>query len=257
MRTSSAPWARPLAGGRPGAPRLPAPGEQQARGIPPAGDDRRQLRRLISVAGLENLETALAEGKGAVLYSGHIRSTPVFFAALARLGHPPAIVGFPPGDWFVPVDRNFLARRAEVLEQRFGCRYIYMRATTSVSPSRPRTCCARTASSSCSSTSPSARPPSTSSGWEDARPSAVARPSSPGRRARRCWTSTSTAIVPGCRSWRRSARPTGSQATSSRPCQECAWRLEAQVLRHPAQWSFFSSYEHSDVMDAADTRVPV
>jgi len=38
--------------------------------------------------------------------------------------------------------------------------------------------------------------------------------------------------------------------------QECAARLGEHVRRHPAQWSFFSSHEGSDVMDAADLRAP-
>jgi KDO2-lipid IV(A) lauroyltransferase len=74
-----------------------------------------KTRRLLEIEGLDNLERALAGGRGAILFSGHIRRSQLFFAALSELGHPSTIVGF-------------RRRRDDVIAREFGCRCIWMRA---------------------------------------------------------------------------------------------------------------------------------
>ena len=92
--------------------------------------ERGSLGRLIRIEGLENLEAALEHGKGALLFSGHIASRFTFFAALAELGHAPSIVGYPPAlgpsGATLPIDLRLRERRAALLEEKFGCRFLWM-----------------------------------------------------------------------------------------------------------------------------------
>ena len=105
---------------------LRASGELEASRYPRMS--REAFARLIRIEGLENLDAALAKGRGALLYSCHSWSSHTFFGALAALGYPPTIVGYPPGRELAPAERSFLRRRAAALEKRFGCRFIWMQA---------------------------------------------------------------------------------------------------------------------------------
>jgi KDO2-lipid IV(A) lauroyltransferase len=84
------------------------------------------LRRLLRFEGLERLDEALAEGRGAILYSVHLWTKYTFLAGLAERGYAPTAVGFPPGPHLPPVVRRFRTRRHAALESRFGCRFLWM-----------------------------------------------------------------------------------------------------------------------------------
>ena len=92
--------------------------------------DRGTLGRLIRIEGLDHLEAALEAGRGAILFSGHVPSRFTFFAALAELGHPPTLVGYPPelgpSGAALPIDLELRKQRAQLLEQKFGCRFLWM-----------------------------------------------------------------------------------------------------------------------------------
>jgi lauroyl/myristoyl acyltransferase len=84
------------------------------------------LGRLVRIRGLENLEGALEHGKGAVLFSVHVWSADTLFAALAELGHAPTVVGYGPRTGFLPFDRELRLRQVRQMERRFGYRYLWM-----------------------------------------------------------------------------------------------------------------------------------
>lgn len=84
---------------------------------------KERMHELIDVRGLENLDAALARGKGAILCTGHVRGLFTFFVGLHLLGyklnavrrHPPGLSG-PIGRWFNR--RNTLVRGA--------CNFLWM-----------------------------------------------------------------------------------------------------------------------------------
>lgn len=92
--------------------------------------ERGSLGRLIRIEGLEHLDGALAKGKGALLFSGHIAGRFTFFAALAELGYPLSLVGYPPAlgpsGATLPTDLRLRERRAATLQEKFGCRLLWM-----------------------------------------------------------------------------------------------------------------------------------
>lgn len=237
------------------ASELRASGELEAFRLRRAGS--RTLERMMRFEGLEYLEVALAAGKGAILYSVHVRSTPVFYAALARLGYPPNVVGFAPGEWFLPEDRRFLERRAEVLVDRFHCRYIYMRsgnfgvAVKAANVLRENGVVVMFLD----------KPQSNTAVEVDWLGERTQFSSGPAFIARETGAPLLDFYLYRGEAWLPQVAELGSPHSTSgdleETVQECALRLEAQVRRHPAQWSFFTSHEGSDVMDAADPRAPV
>ena len=81
----------------------------------------------VTLQGVEHLDAALAAGKGAILYSVHVRGNYTMFGLLGELGYPINIVRLdPPRDpgaaW-----RHWrqVARRGELLEG-LGCRFLGM-----------------------------------------------------------------------------------------------------------------------------------
>jgi lauroyl/myristoyl acyltransferase len=85
------------------------------------------LRGLMRFEGLDRLDEALAERRGVILYSVHVWTKYTFLAGLAERGYEPSVLAFPPGPHLPPVVRRFRARRYAALEDRFGCRFLWMR----------------------------------------------------------------------------------------------------------------------------------
>lgn len=84
-----------------------------------------RLPRYLELRGLDRLEASLGSGRGAILYSGHVRGHYTLFAALGLLGLQPTIVG-------MPIDRERggsavpIYERNEQLLRGFGCRFLFM-----------------------------------------------------------------------------------------------------------------------------------
>jgi KDO2-lipid IV(A) lauroyltransferase len=85
-----------------------------------------RVPRLLELRGLDRLRAGIDEGRGAILYSGHVRGHYLLFAALGLVGLRPNIVG-------MPIDRDrggsavpLYERNEELLRDRFGCRFLYM-----------------------------------------------------------------------------------------------------------------------------------
>jgi phosphatidylinositol dimannoside acyltransferase len=212
------------------------------------------LQRMITIDGLANLDAALTAGKGAVLYSPHIRSTPVFYAALAQLGHPPVVVARPPADSLLPADAQFMSRRVELLEARFGCRHIYMRAGNFGVAVKAANVLRENGVVVVMLDKPG-RTKAVEVAWLGGR----ARFSTgPALVARETGAPLLDFYIHRDRSWipqvAEIGPPHSVEGDLEPAVRECARRLEAQILRHPAQWSFVTSYTHSDVRDAAEPR---
>jgi lauroyl/myristoyl acyltransferase len=85
-----------------------------------------RLPRYLELRGLDRLRANLDDGRGAILYSGHVRGHYTLFAALGLLGLRPNIVG-------MPIDRErggpaipIYERNEQLLRDRFGCRFLFM-----------------------------------------------------------------------------------------------------------------------------------
>jgi KDO2-lipid IV(A) lauroyltransferase len=91
--------------------------------------DKNNIRDLIEVRGLENLDAALSKGKGAILYSGHVRGHFTFFAALGLLGYPVNIIGRHLSRGAYWLDGKFQDRRVANLCERTGCRFLWAQAS--------------------------------------------------------------------------------------------------------------------------------
>jgi len=87
---------------------------------------RDRLGELIELRGFARLEAALDKGRGAILYSGHVRGHYLFFAALGLLGLRPNIVGMPIDENAEPAARRAVERRDAVLRERLRCRFLDM-----------------------------------------------------------------------------------------------------------------------------------
>ena len=79
---------------------------------------RGEMARLMRIRGLDNLDAALQDGKGAILYSLHLWGKYTFFATLAEVGHPPAVVAYGPDAG----RRQWMTE----LQERAGYQYIWM-----------------------------------------------------------------------------------------------------------------------------------
>lgn len=87
---------------------------------------RKRLPRFLELHGLDRLDAALEAGRGAILYSGHVRGHYLFFAALGLLGYRSNIVGMPVDPGTPRAKRLALERRDAVLRDQFGCRFLNM-----------------------------------------------------------------------------------------------------------------------------------
>ena len=86
----------------------------------------RNMERLIELRGLEHLEQALESGRGAILYSGHVRGDFTLFAALAARGFTVNVIGFRPDCCLRAARLSFCRRCAKRLEERLGLRFLWM-----------------------------------------------------------------------------------------------------------------------------------
>ena len=86
---------------------------------------RRRLPRYLELRGLEHRDAALADGHGAVLYSGHVRGHCLLFSALGLLGYRPNVVGMPI-DPDTPRSRRLALERRDVVLREHGCRFLNM-----------------------------------------------------------------------------------------------------------------------------------
>jgi KDO2-lipid IV(A) lauroyltransferase len=213
---------------------------------------RTDLDRMIAIDGLANLDAALSAGRGVVLYSAHIRSTPVFYAALAQLGHPPAVVARPLADSLLPADARFMSRRVELLEERFGCRHLFM-GPPNLGVAVKAANVLRENGLVVMLLDKPGRGKAIEVTWLGGR----ARFSTgPAFVARETGAPLLDFYIHRDRSWWPQVAEIGPphrvEGDLEPAVLECARRLETHVLRHPAEWSFATSYTHSDVRDAAD-----
>jgi lauroyl/myristoyl acyltransferase len=87
---------------------------------------RESVRGLLDLKGIDHLRAALDRGRGAILFSGHIRGHHLVFAALAARGYKTNIVGHPPIFGPTRMVERLQEQRNELLEERFGCRFLFM-----------------------------------------------------------------------------------------------------------------------------------
>jgi lauroyl/myristoyl acyltransferase len=88
--------------------------------------DRDNLAGYLAVRGRDRLEDALRQGKGAILYSAHLRGQYQFFAALGLLGFKPNIVGTTRSLPGTSARRHRLWERRDAILRDMGCRFLYM-----------------------------------------------------------------------------------------------------------------------------------
>jgi lauroyl/myristoyl acyltransferase len=86
----------------------------------------RNADKIIEVRGVENLEAALARGKGALLFSGHIRGHYTLFAALAAQGFTLNIVGCHPNRRLTGATRRCYTRHMARLTSRNRLTFIWL-----------------------------------------------------------------------------------------------------------------------------------
>jgi lauroyl/myristoyl acyltransferase len=202
-----------------------------------------QLDGLIRVEGSEQLEEALALGRGAILYSLHVRGQFAFFPWLSAHGHPPTLVGFPPLTGMVPFDRRFRRRRYALLEERFGCRVLWMGrdnfgvAVKAANALRENGVVVMFVDVTNRKLGVEGEFLGVSRRWT----------SGPALLAQSTGAPLLDFYVHRDRRWRQLAEigaplhATGSLEETTRRCLE---RLEQHVRRHPAQWKFVTSYDN-------------
>ena len=86
--------------------------------------DRESMERFIEIRGLENLDFALAKGKGAILCTGHIRGLFTFIIALSFMGYKVNVIRRTPRGVQGPVGRWFNRRMTLIDSGR--CNYLWM-----------------------------------------------------------------------------------------------------------------------------------
>lgn len=84
-----------------------------------------RILELTEIRGLENLKSALAENKGAILYSGHVYGQMSFFATLGFLGYRPNPVRLQLRSIQHPIRRWFGDRFNRVMQEKFDCRFLW------------------------------------------------------------------------------------------------------------------------------------
>ena len=82
---------------------------------------RKEIDRVIEIQGLEHLRSALGQGKGAILYSGHVAGHFTLFVALSIHGFPLTMLGFPQ-----ELEQWVASRRNAFLERRLGAEFLRM-----------------------------------------------------------------------------------------------------------------------------------
>jgi lauroyl/myristoyl acyltransferase len=94
--------------------------------------------RLVDLRGLENLDTALGHGRGAILYSGHVHGQYMFLAALGLRGYQPALVRLEMERVFGTLPRLLYLWKYEGLARKFGFDYIRMHYGNPSNPTAPK-----------------------------------------------------------------------------------------------------------------------
>lgn len=89
----------------------------------------RDPRALISLHGLSHLDEALADGRGAILYSTHVVGVWTFLAALGAHGYGTTVIRYEPAHAVVPMARRLSRQRIALLEERFGAQFHYVEPT--------------------------------------------------------------------------------------------------------------------------------
>ena len=82
---------------------------------------------IIELRGLDHLDAALAGGRGAILYSGHIRGPWMFFCGLTALGYPVHLISCHPSDQLAGMTLWCYGRHLTNLQDRMGLRYVWVR----------------------------------------------------------------------------------------------------------------------------------
>ena len=80
---------------------------------------------LTEIRGLDNLTAALKHGRGAILYSGHVRGQFAFFAALGLLGYKPNPIRLQLRDIQHPIRRSFSDRFNRLMVEKFDCHFLW------------------------------------------------------------------------------------------------------------------------------------
>lgn len=89
--------------------------------------DRASLPRYVDLRGLDHLQRTLEEGRGAILYSAHVRGHLLFFGALGLLGFKPTIIGYMQRLPDTPArTQRVWDRRDALLRDRMGCHFLYV-----------------------------------------------------------------------------------------------------------------------------------
>jgi len=183
-----------------------------------------------------------------VLYSLHVRGQYALCAALAKLGHPPSIVGYPPVRGMVPFDRRFRQWRYSILEE-LGCRCLWMsRDNFGVAVKAANVLRANGVLVMFMDVS------HRKLGVEVTFLGGRARfTSGPALLAHTTGAPLLDFYIHRGEAWFPQVAEIGPPLTVAgtvqEATQECAARLEAHLLRHPAQWKFFSSYNGADVVN--------
>jgi KDO2-lipid IV(A) lauroyltransferase len=86
---------------------------------------KRRIDDLVEIRGLDNLTAALEQGRGAILYSGHIRGQFSFFAALGAKGFKPNPVRLQLRSLQLPIRRWFGDRFNSLMASKFDCRFLW------------------------------------------------------------------------------------------------------------------------------------
>jgi lauroyl/myristoyl acyltransferase len=89
-------------------------------------EGRERSARLLRFHGLEHLDAALTEGRGALLYTLHLCGIYTLFAALAARGYEVNLIRRAPPASLSPWQLARAQRRDAAVERALGCRFLWM-----------------------------------------------------------------------------------------------------------------------------------